>query len=58
MIPGSESVADQRSFPYTPNHQINAGLTYTDVLDTETSLVICNDPDAAQGTMIVIGCDG
>jgi outer membrane protein OmpA-like peptidoglycan-associated protein len=28
-ITGSESVADKRSFPYSPNHQINAGLTYT-----------------------------
>jgi len=28
-ILGSESVADKRSFPYTPHHQINAGLTYT-----------------------------
>lgn len=28
---------------------MHAGLTYTDVLDSETSLVICNDPEAAQG---------
>ena len=28
---------------------MRAGLTYTDILDTETSLVICNDPDAVQG---------
>ncbi|MFN8625262.1 MAG: TonB-dependent receptor [Candidatus Binatia bacterium] len=29
QILGSESVADQRSFPYSPNHQISGGLTYT-----------------------------
>jgi DNA polymerase-3 subunit epsilon len=28
---------------------MHAGLTYTDVLDTETSLVICNEPGAAHG---------
>jgi DNA polymerase-3 subunit epsilon len=28
---------------------MHAGLTYTDILDAETSLVICNDPNAMQG---------
>jgi len=29
QILGSESVADKRSFPYSPNNQLSAGLTYT-----------------------------
>lgn len=57
-IPGRPMVQGMRvalSAEVTRTHEelieriMRAGLTYTDALDTETSVVICNEPEAAQG---------